>query len=805
MKKILSLILSLVLALSLIATLSVSAEDLSIPEKSTWTITANTEIGWGKAAFMIDGKTDTIWHSKYDTENGAAVNKVQPPYIFDIKLPTEATTSGIRVTPRQNSNTGYVKGYEFYALEGDTQGKLLAKGNFKGDDTIEVVSWDKTNISGLRFIITSTAVAGGVGTCAEIDLISPAELESANDASKLPLVETVPDKSEWTIKASSELRTEKVEKMIDGKPETYWHSNYTVKDGKVDTTDPAPFTIDINLPARVKTAGIRYTPRQSSDTGYIKDYDVYALSGTSQGVKLASGTFIGDRTIEVVSWNETEIAGLRLVFRSTVGRVGTCGEIDILTKKDVDSIKAEEEKAELSGPREEYEAGFIPEKSEWKIKVSSHIGNNTAEKMIDGSSDTYWHSNYKATGSTVTSKDDPPFYVTITLPGTVTIGGFTYTPRQDNIKSGRVFKYNAYAILGGEEYLIGGGEWANDMGLKNSEWSFNVKLDALKLEFLDSAGGYGTCAELNLKPYDPNMAIVEPKDYAAAYEEGGLIAIPKKGMTATCDAPLQWPDTGKVSATIDGSPQSVWQTTRIEGPYVLDIDLNDNYYVAQINVLPRQSDDYHGLWLDFDVLYSIDGENYTVAKDLLSFEKKKGEQVIKFDEPIHAGFIRFYINMGNDSRASCAEITFYESTNSAEQRAEDEKESYILKIGSNEIKSHKGGVDSVKTIDVAPYIAGAGYTLIPLRGLLEEMGATIEWNGNIQQILIEKDGTIIEMQIMSRSVYIIDSKGKEVRYTLNVPPKIKDSRTFIPVRFISEQLGYNVAWNGETQEITITK
>ena len=48
-------------------------------------------------------------------------------------------------------------------------------------------------------------------------------------------------------------------------------------------------------------------------------------------------------------------------------------------------------------------------------------------------------------------------------------------------------------------------------------------------------------------------------------------------------------------------------------------------------------------------------------------------------------------------------------------------------------------------------------------------------------------------------------KGKEVRYTLNVPPKIKDSRTFIPVRFISEQLGYNVEWNGETQEITITK
>ena len=182
MKKILSLILSLILALSLVATLNVSAEELPIPDKSTWKITANTEISWGKAAFMIDGKTDTIWHSKYDTVDNKAVNKVPPPYIFDITLPSVATTVGMRFTPRQNSNTGYVKGYEIYVLEGETQGKLLAKGNFKGDETIEMVAWEETNLSGIRFIITSTAVAGGVGTCAEIDLISPAEMASANDA-----------------------------------------------------------------------------------------------------------------------------------------------------------------------------------------------------------------------------------------------------------------------------------------------------------------------------------------------------------------------------------------------------------------------------------------------------------------------------------------------------------------------------------------------------------------------------------------------------------------------------------------------
>lgn len=44
-----------------------------------------------------------------------------------------------------------------------------------------------------------------------------------------------------------------------------------------------------------------------------------------------------------------------------------------------------------------------------------------------------------------------------------------------------------------------------------------------------------------------------------------------------------------------------------------------------------------------------------------------------------------------------------------------------------------------------------------------------------------------------------------IRYTLTVAPKIKDSRTFIPLRFVSEHMGYEVTWNGDTREITIEK
>ena len=42
------------------------------------------------------------------------------------------------------------------------------------------------------------------------------------------------------------------------------------------------------------------------------------------------------------------------------------------------------------------------------------------------------------------------------------------------------------------------------------------------------------------------------------------------------------------------------------------------------------------------------------------------------------------------------------------------------------------------------------------------------------------------------------------RYNVSVAPMIKDSRTFIPLRFMSEQMGYKVYWDSEKQEIKIS-
>ena len=123
----------------------------------------------------------------------------------------------------------------------------------------------------------------------------------------------------------------------------------------------------------------------------------------------------------------------------------------------------------------------------------------------------------------------------------------------------------------------------------------------------------------------------------------------------------------------------------------------------------------------------------------------------------------------------------------------------MLQIGSKDITVNKDGEKKVITTDVAPFIF-KNYTMIPLRGLLEQMGASINWIAYDQKIEVITEGEdLMLFQIEEDRVYINDT-----RYNAQVAPIIKDGRTFIPLRFVSENMGYKVAWDGATQTITIS-
>lgn len=91
-----------------------------------------------------------------------------------------------------------------------------------------------------------------------------------------------------------------------------------------------------------------------------------------------------------------------------------------------------------------------------------------------------------------------------------------------------------------------------------------------------------------------------------------------------------------------------------------------------------------------------------------------------------------------------------------------------------------------------------GRVLLPVRYVVENLGGTIEWNENSMSISISLNLNTIELKVNTNTAMV---NGKSI--ILDVSPVIKNGRTLVPLRFIAENLGYNVKWIPESKEIYI--
>lgn len=92
-----------------------------------------------------------------------------------------------------------------------------------------------------------------------------------------------------------------------------------------------------------------------------------------------------------------------------------------------------------------------------------------------------------------------------------------------------------------------------------------------------------------------------------------------------------------------------------------------------------------------------------------------------------------------------------------------------------------------------------GATLVPLRGIFEQLGANVIWNQNNKTIDASKGNTKVWLKIGSKDATVNGNKVK-----LSVPAQAKNGNTLVPLRFISESLGANVQWDQKSQKVSIT-
>ena len=102
------------------------------------------------------------------------------------------------------------------------------------------------------------------------------------------------------------------------------------------------------------------------------------------------------------------------------------------------------------------------------------------------------------------------------------------------------------------------------------------------------------------------------------------------------------------------------------------------------------------------------------------------------------------------------------------------------------------------SIDAAPEIVN-GRTFVPVRFIAETFGSTVEWLAETQGITVTLGDSTIGLQI-GNATAVID--GNIV--SLEAAPYIKNSRTMVPLRVVSEAFGGDVAWDPALRTITIT-
>ena len=132
------------------------------------------------------------------------------------------------------------------------------------------------------------------------------------------------------------------------------------------------------------------------------------------------------------------------------------------------------------------------------------------------------------------------------------------------------------------------------------------------------------------------------------------------------------------------------------------------------------------------------------------------------------------------------DATFAQKDAADDNNAAETGKTIKLQIGSRIVN-----VDNEAVIyDVAPVIRN-DRTLVPIRIITETLGGKVDWNGATKEVTLSINDKEIKMTI-----------GKTLE-KYGVAPVIIDGRTFVPVRFVADELGATVAWDDATKTVTI--
>ncbi|NEW08863.1 copper amine oxidase [Paenibacillus sp. SYP-B3998] len=105
--------------------------------------------------------------------------------------------------------------------------------------------------------------------------------------------------------------------------------------------------------------------------------------------------------------------------------------------------------------------------------------------------------------------------------------------------------------------------------------------------------------------------------------------------------------------------------------------------------------------------------------------------------------------------------------------------------------------DKSLTLEQAPTIVKDN-TMIPIRFVTEALGGDVKWDDKERKVTIIRGDKLIDLWIDNPDLLVNGD-----RVTAEVAPSIMNNLTMVPLRLVSEKLGWKVGWEPKNQGITL--
>lgn len=117
-----------------------------------------------------------------------------------------------------------------------------------------------------------------------------------------------------------------------------------------------------------------------------------------------------------------------------------------------------------------------------------------------------------------------------------------------------------------------------------------------------------------------------------------------------------------------------------------------------------------------------------------------------------------------------------------------------FQLGSEVLRINGNQVTVEKPVEIN------GTTLVPLRVISEAFGAQVDWNGEDESVTLTYSDIVIQVWIGKKDCMV----GNQQAVLLEAPI-LQNDTTMVPLRFISENFGADVGYDGATEQVTVVK